>query len=176
MRFLLLSCLLLGAVSLSPPSHTSRQHAGPLLRPAVRTPQPAPRVASARMVASDDGLAAGARRVLKVAGQSALLSLALLIPGRLGAPGRSISLQRDVWAAPATAVTLQEWVDIRDLSPAELREELAQRGYATSGSRKDLLTRLRGALDLEKAAEAETAPAARRKGPPRIVVWVGKGS
>jgi hypothetical protein len=48
-------------------------------------------------------------------------------------------LQREVIAAPAlreASLLEEEYVDIRTLNSRELREELEQRGFSTSGSRK----------------------------------------
>jgi hypothetical protein len=53
--------------------------------------------------------------------------------------GGSFSLQRDAIAAPALLedpLLEEEYVDIRTLNAGELREELEQRGFSTSGSRK----------------------------------------
>jgi len=113
--------------------------------PALRSAAVAARVAAPRMSAEPSLPAKGgragralarARRFLSVAGRTALVSAALLLPIRFQGPsGGSLSMQQDAVAAPAS-VAQDDLVDIRSLKTSELQEELVERGYSISGSRK----------------------------------------
>ena len=85
------------------------------------------------------GLVPRVRRLLAIATRTVLVSAVMLLPLRTTHSSRSVSLQQDAIAAPSRLdepLLEEEYIDIRTLNVQELREELVQRGFSTSGSRK----------------------------------------